>query len=293
MNGPLLAMSTRHRAGCVAALLAGLMLAAGVAQAQAQPQSSSPALVQAPVPAGNPAGVLPRSSVPSARAAMERQDIRAQLMPRRYTTIAAEIGAKVASIAAAEGAAFRAGQVLVSFDCSLQQAQLDKAQAELEAADQTLQANVRLEQLNSVGQLELDLSKSAVNKARAEVGAHKAVLAKCQVAAPFAGRVAEQKVREQQFVQAGQPLLDIIDDSVLELEFLVPSAWLRWLKVGRSFEVQIDETRKTYPARLTRIGARVDPVSQSVKVAAAITGRPPELMTGMSGKALLNPPEGQ
>jgi multidrug efflux pump subunit AcrA (membrane-fusion protein) len=113
------------------------------------------------------------------------------------------------------------------------------------------------------------------------------------VAAPFGGRVAEQKVREQQFVQAGQPLLDILDDSVLELEFLVPSVWLRWLKVGSTFEVQIDETRKTYPAKFTRVGARVDPVSQSVKVAAAISGKFPELMAGMSGKVLLNPPEGQ
>ncbi len=233
--------------------------------------------------------------VPAAKAtsgpAMARHDIRAQLMPRRYTTIAAEIGAKVSSLPVSEGGAFRAGQTLVQFDCSLQKAQLDKAQAELEGAEQTLQSNLRLEQLNSVGQLELDLSKSATNKAKAEVGANKAVLAKCQVAAPFAGRVAEQKVREQQFVQPGQALLDILDDSVLELEFLVPSVWLRWLKVGGAFEVQIDETRKTYPARFTRIGARVDPVSQSVKVAAAIHGKFPELMAGMSGKVLLTPAE--
>ena len=230
---------------------------------------------------------------PAANSAMVRQDIRAQLMPRRYTTIAAEIGAKVSSLPVSEGGAFRAGQVLVQFDCSLQKAQLEKAEAELEGAEQTLKSNLRLEQLNSVGQLELDLSKSASNKAKAEVGANKAVLAKCQVSAPFAGRIADQKVREQQYVQPGQALLDILDDSVLELEFLVPSLWLRWLKVGGSFEVQIDETRKTYPARFTRIGARVDPVSQSVKVAAAIHGKFPELMAGMSGKVLVTPIEGQ
>ncbi len=256
--------------------LAGLA-AAGAAMAQAP--------APGPVPAPRPA--------PLARPALERQDIRAQLTPRRYTTIAAEIGAKVSSLPVTEGGAFRAGQLLVQFDCSLQQAQMQKAEAELEGAEQTHKSNQRLEQLNSVGQLELDLSKSAAAKARAEVGANKALLAKCQVAAPFAGRVAEQKVREQQYVQPGQPLLDILDDSVLELEFLVPSAWLRWLKVGGAFEVQIDETRKTYPARFTRIGARVDPVSQSVKVAAAIHGRFPELMAGMSGKVLLAPPAGQ
>jgi RND family efflux transporter MFP subunit len=241
----------------------------------------------------NAAPQPPAVTKPAVSPAMTRHDIRAQLMPRRYTTIAAEIGAKVSNLPVSEGGAFRAGQVLVQFDCSLQRAQLDKAEAELQGAEQTLKSNLRLEQLNSVGQLELDLSKSASNKAKAEVGANKAVMAKCQVNAPFAGRIAEQKVREQQYVQPGQALLDILDDSVLELEFLVPSIWLRWLKVGGSFEVQIDETRKTYPARFTRIGARVDPVSQSVKVAAAIHGKFPELMAGMSGKVLVTPIEGQ
>jgi RND family efflux transporter MFP subunit len=240
------------------------------------------------VPASRPA-----SAAVQVRAALERQELRAQLMPRRYTTIAAEIGAKVSALPVPEGGAFRTGQVLVSYDCSLQRAQKDKAAAELEAAEQTFKANQRLEQLNSVGQLELDLSRSAVNKARAELAATDVVMAKCEVTAPFAGRIADQRVRELQFVQPGQPLLDILDDSVLELELLVPSAWLRWLRPGGSFEVQIDETRKTYPARFTRIGARVDPVSQSVKVVAAINGRFPELMAGMSGKVLITPPAGQ
>ena len=61
---------------------------------------------------------------------------------------AAEIGAKVSRLAVAEGAAFKAGQALVSFDCTLQQAQLRKAQAELQGAEQTLKSNQRLAELN-------------------------------------------------------------------------------------------------------------------------------------------------
>lgn len=234
---------------------------------------------------------LAESPLPgSASAGIERQEIRAQLLPRQYTTVAAEIGAKINRLPVPESGAFKAGQQLVGFDCSLQQALLQKARAEQSAAQHTDTANKRLAELNSIGQLEADLGRAALEKARAEVGAQQAVLAKCSILAPFAGRVAEQKVREQQFVQPGQPLLDIIDDSVLELEFLVPSAWLGWLKADQAFEVAIDETARRYPARLTRIGARVDPVSQSVKVAAAVDGRFPELIAGMSGRVLLAAP---
>lgn len=237
----------------------------------------------------------PKSAAPVApdRSALEKQDIRAQLAPRRYTTIAAEIGAKISRIGVVEGGRFKAGQTLVSLDCSLQQAQLQKAKAALSAAERTYSGNKRLAELNSVGKVELEVSEAEASKARAEVSLMNVSLDKCHIGAPFSGRVVEQRVREQQFVQPGQALLDILDDSVLELEFLVPSRWLVWLKPGYAFEVRIDETGKTYPAKVQRIGARVDPVSQSVKVVAAVDGSFAELMAGMSGKIALVPPAGK
>lgn len=228
-----------------------------------------------------------------ANAGLEKREIRAQLMPRRYTTLAAEIGAKVSHLPIPEGGSFRAGQTLIGFDCSLQQAQLNKARAALGAAEKTWNANKRLNELNSVGKVELEVSEAEVAKAKAEVASNTAVIAKCAVPAPFAGRVAEQKVREQQYVQPGQPLLEILDDSVLELEFIVPSRWLAWLKPGYGFQVKIDETGRIYPAKVQRLGARVDPVSQSVKLSAAIDGKFPELIAGMSGRVTLTPPPGQ
>jgi len=264
--------------GRAGTLVLALLLAAG---AGAQPKP--PAAAKTPAQSA-PAAATPADQALAAR--LKGQEIRAQLTPRRYTTLAAEVGARIQRLSVAEGGAFGEGQTLVVFDCTVQQAQLDKARAELDAAQATLKSNERLLELNSVGQLELELSRSAVGRARAEVGMHEAVLSKCTVRAPWSGRVAEQKAREQQFVQPGQPLLEILDDSALELEVLVPSSWLVWLRPGQRLRVQIDETRRSYPARFVRIGARADAVSQSVKVAAAIDGRHPELVAGMSGRVL-------
>lgn len=229
----------------------------------------------------------------AAGAVLDKREIRAQLSPQRYTTLAAEIGAKVSRLPVPEGARFRAGETLIQFDCSMQQAQLNKAKAALVAADKTWHANKRLDELNSVGKLELEVSEAEVAKARAEVAAHASVIGKCAVPAPFAGRVSEQKVREQQYVQPGQALLEILDDSALELEFIVPSKWLVWIKPSQGFQVAIDETGKTYPAKVQRIGAKVDPISQSVKLSAVIDGKFNELIAGMSGRVLIAPPGGR
>lgn len=239
-----------------------------------------------------PRGTAAAAGLAPLKPSLEQREIRAQLAPHRYTTLAAEIGAKISRLTVAEGGAFRAGQLLVSFDCSLQKSQLNRARAALDGAETTWASNKRLAELNSIGKVELDVSAAEVLKNQAELDAMNTMLGKCGIAAPFAGRVAEQKAREQQYVQPGQAILDIIDDSVLELEFLVPSKWLAWVKAGTRFQVDIDETRKSYPARVQRIGARVDPVSQSVKLVATIDGRFPDLISGMSGRVSMQPPAG-
>ena len=115
---------------------------------------------------------------------------------------------------------------------------------------------------------------------------------KCRIQAPFRGTVVEQKVREDQYVQLGQPLMEIIDDSNLELEFIVPSKWTAWLKPGYKFQIKIDETAKQYPAKVSRVGAKIDTISQSLKVAGVIDGRFSELRPGMSGILIIYPPQG-
>ena len=282
-------MACRQRCTGLRAVCGALLMSAAMGWAQTPaPNPSAPSAQSTPSarPAVDPLLV----NLPAGLPVTSRQEIRAQLTPRRYTTIAAEVGARIRALPVAEAGAFTEGQLLVGFDCSVQEAQRDKAKAELEGAQASLRANQRLADLNSVGQLELDLARVSVTRAQAELATHQALIEKCTIKAPFPGRVAEQKVREQQFVQPGQALLDILDDTSLELEFLVPSSWLRWLKPGLALKVSIDETRKTYPARFTRIGAKVDPVSQSVKVAATIEGAFPELIAGMSGRVTASAP---
>jgi membrane fusion protein, multidrug efflux system len=115
-------------------------------------------------------------------------------------------------------------------------------------------------------------------------------LGKCSISAPFSGRVAEQKVREQQYVQPGQAVLELIDDTVLEAEFIMPSRWVAQVRTGSVVRIAVDETGREYGARVLRLGARVDPVSQSIKVVAAIDGRPADLIAGMSGRVLVSMP---
>lgn len=230
-----------------------------------------------------PAATSPASAAP--------QEIRAQLTPRDYTTLASESAARIDRIATRAGEHFEKGDVLVVFDCVAQRAQAAKARAVLFAAEKTYAVNRRLAALKSIGQLELDVSEAEIEKAKADVAISDAAVSKCAIAAPFSGVTIEQKAREFQYTTPGQPLLDILDDHDLEVEFIAPSRWLPWLKPGYSFAISVDETGKSYPAHITALGARVDPVSQSIKVTGVFNDAWPELVSGMSGRVSIAAPE--
>ena len=211
--------------------------------------------------------------------------IRVQFISRQQSTLSSELSAKIGSLPFREGDTFRAGQVLVSFDCGLYRAQLNKAEASAQAAKQTLKVNQRLAELNSIGSLDVDLAAAKVKETEAETAAMRVMVGKCTLIAPFSGRIAKLHVDPHEFVSPGKPLLDILNTDQLELQMIVPSKWLARLKVGSNFDMKVDELDKNYNARVTRLGAKIDPVSQSVFLAGQVEGKHPELLPGMSGWA--------
>jgi len=223
-------------------------------------------------------------------AAAVPQVVRAQLVPRAFTTLSSETAARVDRISHRAGEHFQKGETLVEFDCVTQRAQVAKARAVLKAAEKTYAINKRLFDMKSLSGLELEVSAAEIDKAKADLAMADAMQSKCVVEAPFAGVVVDQKAREFQYTTPGQPLLEIVDDKALELEFIVPSAWLRWLKTGYAFSVAVDETGKTYHAHVELLGGRVDPVSESIKVTGTIDGDVQDLMPGMSGRVVMAPP---
>jgi membrane fusion protein, multidrug efflux system len=217
-------------------------------------------------------------------------EIRAQLSPRRSTILSAELAAKIDELTLREGERFKEGQRLVGFDCSVHRARLDKAAAQQQAARKLYPVNSRLDKLGSVSTLELESAAAQLAAAEAETAMMRTMVERCAIAAPFPGRVADMKVKRWQFVAEGQELIEILDDRDLEVEMIVPSRWLVWLKPGNRFTLEIEETGKHYTAEVTRLAARIDPVSQSIKVFGKVSSSGDELLSGMSGRAIFNTP---
>jgi membrane fusion protein, multidrug efflux system len=225
------------------------------------------------------------------KATNTEQNLRAQIKARESTQISSEMSGRISQLKIRDGERFSTGQVLVSFHCSLEEAQLSKAKATLDKKQKTFEVNKKLQKLNSISTLELDVSKAEEAEAQADVRVGIAVLERCTIKAPFSGKVVEVTARSYQSVREGDPLLEIINEKNLEVEFIAPSRALPQLQPGKTFKVTLDENAKTYKAEIIRLGGRVDPVSQTIKVYGRITDDSAELLSGMSGAIQLTPSE--
>lgn len=211
--------------------------------------------------------------------------VRGLLKPLHEATLSAEILAKIVAIPFSEGKRFKKGDVLVKFDCARYQAELAATQAELSARKKTSDNNAELATYNAAATLDVDVSAAQTEKASAQVQVAKAMLSGCTITAPWSGRVVETISHAHETVPPGKELLRILDDSTLEIDVLVPSKWLSWLKTGTKFSFKVDETGKDYPAKVTELGAQVDPVSQTIRIRAGLDKQDANLLAGMSGSA--------
>lgn len=209
--------------------------------------------------------------------------LRAQLKARQSTLISSEMGGRISQLKLRDGERFSDGQTLVEFNCNVEEAQLNKAKATLEKKNKTYEVNQRLAELKSISTLEVSVAKTEAEEAKADVNVAQAVLQRCSIHAPFSGKVVELMARPYQSVRPGDPLLEIIDDKNLEVEFMAPSDAAGRLKPGQHFRVTLDELGRTYNAQIVRMGGKVDAVSQTIKVYGRITDKSGELMPGMSG----------
>lgn len=225
-----------------------------------------------PAPAAEPQGGATRQA-------------RAVIRPQQQAVLSSEIAARITRLSLREGERFRKGDPLVEFDCRGYQFAQQGAKAALDRFQAKLTAEDALAARRSSGALEVATARADVEKARADHRAASLAVEHCAITAPYDGRVVELKAHAFETVAQHTPLLAILDDSRPEIALVVPAAWLVWLKPGEPFFLDIDETRQSYTGRIVRLGAQIDPVSQTATVYGETDDPDRTLMPGMSGNA--------
>ena len=209
---------------------------------------------------------------------------RAVIVSLDRTILSSEIAGEIVELSKYEGDSFKKGETLIKLDCSIYQAQKRKIEVEKEIARLELEKNKKLDSYGSVGTFEIQISQENFNKQRAESEIAAINISRCDIKAPFDGKIALKKVSKYQTIKPQDELLEIVGDN-LEAKVVVPSSWLVWLRKGADLDLNIDETKTIVKAQIVQIDSIVDPTSQSITIRAKLLKPFENIIPGMSATA--------
>jgi len=204
--------------------------------------------------------------------------------------ISTELNARILEINRREGEDFKKGDVLLRFDCGKYESELAAAHAEEDFNRIALNNSIALDKRKAIGRFDVEQNRARYSKAKAQAATLAVQVDECTISAPFDGRIAEMRAKAFEMSKPNEPLMRLVNTDRLEIELIVPSLWLRWIKPGLKFRVIVDETETVHDAAVQRIAATVDSVSQTVKIMAVFTESSPNILPGMSLSAELKQP---
>ncbi len=200
------------------------------------------------------------------------------------TAITAQIAGNVTRVAFESGARVRKNDLLVQLDDSSQLAALHADQARLELARADHERLKKLFATHLVSEQQLQAAATTLGVAAAAVESDQATLRKLHIVAPFGGQLGIRRVSLGQYVSPGTSIVDLQDWDPLLLDFSIPQEQMRQVRPGADVGFAVDAwPGRIFPARVTAIGARVDPDTRNVSLQATLANPGGELRPGLYG----------
>ncbi|MSU51393.1 MAG: efflux RND transporter periplasmic adaptor subunit [Opitutus sp.] len=197
-------------------------------------------------------------------------------------TIGAELPGKVVKIAFDAGSIVQAGDVLVQFDISTEEAQLRSAEASAALAKANLERARDLRQTKTNAPAELDAADAQAKQALAQADNIRAVIAKKSVRAPFTGRLGLRLVNLGQIMKDGEPITTLQTMDPIYVNFALPQQRLPEVAVGNVVRLRSDAAPgRSFEGKVTAISPEIDPGTRNFRVQATLANGEEKLRAGM------------
>lgn len=226
----------------------------------------------------------------------------------------AQITSTVQDIHIREGQDVTKGQLLVSLDSRAEEANLKKAQAQVEkdradlaTAERNLERQRELFRQKFISQAALDTAQNQVDTLRGQLAVDTAAVEAMRVAraytsihAPFAGRTGVISVRAGSLVQPGSgaaavpPLVTVAQIDPIAVAFTIPEKELPGLQLALSagavpVTVTPDDRGEPLKGKVTFVDNNVDPATGTIRIKAEFPNPKARLWPGMYVNAEIAP----
>ncbi|MEM7767874.1 MAG: efflux RND transporter periplasmic adaptor subunit [Pseudomonadota bacterium] len=204
------------------------------------------------------------------------------LEPNERVELTLNAADRVTEIYFDDGQRVPAGKTLLSLAQREQAALVEAAEADVDEARRQLERVERLANDNAVSQSELDQAQRNFNSASAQLRAVQSRQRDRVLVAPFDGVLGFRQVSVGSYVRPGDVVATLIDDSVMNLDFSVPSTFLTAVEPGLEIEGFTDDLPgQTFTGTVASVDNAIDPISRAVRVRAELPNENGLLKAGM------------
>jgi membrane fusion protein (multidrug efflux system) len=218
----------------------------------------------------------------------------ASIIAAQGVTLTPEVPGTVSAIAFESGASVAAGDLLVKFDTSQEEAQLRALEAQVELWRLNAQRARQLRQDGAVAQSAVDEAEATLKAGEANADVIRSTIAKKTIRAPFAGRTGIRMVNLGEYVDKAKPIVSLQALGTLFAEFSLPQQDLARVKTGLPVRLTTDAyPEKEFLGTLTTINPDLDATMRSVRLQATFANAEQLLRPGMFARVELRLPEQQ
>lgn len=244
-------------------------------------------------------------AVPVRTATVEQRDVSEELMltgtlkPQAEVQVVSEVSARLMRLIRNEGEPVGKGEVIAVLDATdarlaherasaavaVASANREHAVAERDRANNLLKTGGITDKDHLAASVNLQVAEASLRQAKADEAIAAQQLVRCQIRAPFSGRIAKRLVDPGTMLAVGTPVLKLVDNSTLEFRAAVTSADFSKARIGAPAEITVD-AMPGFSARgsVTRILPTVDERSRSFEMVVRVAGQP-NLISGLFARA--------
>jgi len=201
----------------------------------------------------------------------------------KAVTLYPEAAGRVTAILVDGGDAVQEGEPLLRLDAEEEELAVELARVQLQDARQQLDRYENTAPSGAVSTSEVDRARTALSAARIELAQAELALRKRTLRAPFGGVIGIPDVEAGDRVTTTTPVTSLDDRSSLLVDFEVPEAFARGVRLGGAFRATTWAlSGERFRGQVASVGSRIDAQTRTLRVRGRIANPEDILRTGMS-----------
>lgn len=212
----------------------------------------------------------------------ERIEAVGTLFPKERVELSANVSDRVTGVYFEDGERVRKGQTLLVQAQIEQLAEIEGAEATVREAQNVVDRMVGLVEEGVVSGLQYDEAKRVLQVAQSNLTSVQARQKNRVLIAPFSGVLGFRQVSVGAFLNPGDAVATLVDDTEMFLDLSIPDLWLSNIYPGLTVSaVSPSLPGQTFNGELVSVDNIIDPATRSLRVRALVPNPDQKLKSGL------------